>query len=99
MAIYTQTSASADHLTLANLRELVEATAHVDGSALVFGSLADDRLTYLPGNDDHTLARLVISTTPTYYRCEESGCRKDAAGRYEYRLLCVEHLAAAQVES
>ena len=97
MAIDTQTSASAAHLTLANLRELVEATAHVDGSALVFGSRADDRLTYLP--DDDALARLVISTTPSHYRCEESGCRKDAAGRYEYRLLCVEHLAAAQVES
>ena len=97
MAIDTQTSVSAAHLTLADLRELVEATAHVDGSALVFGGRADDRLTYLP--DDDALARLVISTTPSHYRCEESGCRKDAAGRYEYRLLCVEHLAAAQVES
>ena len=98
MAIDTQTSASAAHLTLANLRELVEATAHVDGSALVFGSRADDRLTYLP--DDDALARLVISTTPSHYRCEESGCRENGAALVGYRRFCAEHLAAAQaVES
>lgn len=98
MAIDTQTSASAPHLTLADLRELVEATAHVDGSALVFGCRANDRLAYLP--DDDALARLVISTMPTYYRCEESGCREDAAALVGYRRFCAEHLAAAQaVES
>ena len=97
MAIDTQTSASAAHLTLADLRALVEATAHVDGSALVFGSRAEDPLTYLP--DDDALARLAVSTTPMRYRCDMPECRESASGRRGYRPLCAEHLAAAQVES